>query len=45
MDSFGSGSVGSVDKAAIMNQIRQEAAMNNARQLIEVNTLISFPSL
>lgn len=25
-------------KAAVMNQVRQEAAMTNARQLIEVGT-------
>lgn len=32
MDGFGSAD----PKSAVMNQVRQEAAMNNARQLIEV---------
>jgi hypothetical protein len=36
MDSTFGMSGGSDQKSAIMNQVRQEAAMNNARQLIEV---------
>jgi hypothetical protein len=34
--------LGGDQKAAVMNQVRQEAAMTNARQLIEVrNTVLS----
>lgn len=29
-------------KAAVMNQVRQEAAMTNARQLIEVINFLSY---
>ncbi|KAF2434430.1 hypothetical protein EJ08DRAFT_605755 [Tothia fuscella] len=35
MDSFNTTVAGSDPKSQIMNQIRQEAAMHNARQLIE----------
>ena len=34
---FSTSSSSSDPKTAVMNQIRQEAAVNNARQLIEVN--------
>jgi len=41
MDNFNNNSLaaGADPKAAVMNQVRQEAAMSNARQLIEVNIL------
>ena len=35
---LGFGASSSDPKAAVMNQVRQEAAMTNARQLIEVHT-------
>lgn len=35
-NSLGFGSSPSDPKAAVMNQVRQEAALQNARQLIEV---------
>ena len=42
--SSGLGLGGSSDpKAAVMNQVRQEAAMTNARQLIEVHILKVIP--
>lgn len=41
MDSLNNAFASSDPKAAVMNQVRQEAAMTNARQLIEVN-IFSF---
>ena len=38
---LGFGSSSSDPKAAVMNQVRQEAAMTNARQLIEVHFSLS----
>jgi hypothetical protein len=40
MDNFNNNGLaaGADPKAAVMNQVRQEAAMSNARQLIEVDT-------
>jgi len=40
MDSFGGDAV----KEKLMNQVKQEAAMTNARQLIEVSLLLSSQS-
>jgi import inner membrane translocase subunit TIM13 len=37
-NSLGFGSSSSDPKAAVMNQVRQEAALQNARQLIEVDS-------
>jgi mitochondrial import inner membrane translocase subunit TIM13 len=39
---LGFGSSSSDPKAAVMNQVRQEAAMTNARQLIEVQFPLGF---
>lgn len=40
MDSLNNAFASSDPKAAVMNQVRQEAAMTNARQLIEVSSYI-----
>jgi len=41
---LGFGTSASDPKAAVMNQVRQEAAMTNARQLIEVHNFHSLAS-